>query len=97
MSSRCQQSVEAKRRFYQECDDSVSPEAVRDCFRLGKYGKFAKPRSILVKLNRLAGAYSILSNSGNLVIKCDFVYNFELVNAPTQLILPPSIKGIFLI
>jgi len=46
-------------------DTSISPQAVRDCFRLGKY-KPDKDRPIMVKFVRSHDVVSVLSNRKNL-------------------------------
>lgn len=48
-------------------DDSIPPSSIRDHFRLGKFKQDqARPRPILVKLNRTSEVNSILSKKKNL-------------------------------
>lgn len=46
----------------QKIDESIPPDSIRDCFRMGKYKRYAtSPRPLLVQLKRKAEAKSILS------------------------------------
>ena len=46
-------------------DEEISPASIRDCFWLGKFkARASRPRTVLIKLNRVMDVVSILS-------KCD--------------------------
>ena len=75
-SKRQQEDVQQVIDVFSKLDKSVLPQSIRDHDRLGKFKQaLPQPRPILVKLNRTADVYSLLSKHGSvtppLLIKPD--------------------------
>jgi len=46
--------------------ESVSSQSIRDCYRLGKYTQYDRPRPLVAVLSRTVDVSEILANRGNL-------------------------------
>ena len=66
-NSRLQNDTHAVVKIFTKIEVTIEPSLILDCYRLGKFNpQRAKPRPILVKLQRAIDASSILANKGSL-------------------------------
>ena len=62
--------VEAVTSVVRNLGASISPESIRDCYRLENFSPDSRSRSILVKLRRRKDVISILSKRSSLHAPC---------------------------